>query len=289
VSFLRRRWEKNWPEIRNALRGDLPPFILSARPGPLAGVPVFWYHTVEPEPFEGDLRFLADNGYTSLGADELLDHLSGRNAVASRSVVISIDDGAFNLYEVAFPAIRKFGFKAVAFVAPHFHDIATTTRGGARPCTWREIEEMHGSGLVDFQSHTFEHRYLPRWPEPLPLTGIAREHHRYRERQLSIEEDFLLAKHALESRLGKTIWHLAFPSFDGTAEAVRIGLACGYKSFWWGVQPGKTWNRPGDDGTSVVRLSGEFVRRLPGRGRRPLAKLLWNRYSRAARGWRRGS
>ena len=33
---------------------------------------------------------------------------------------------------------------------------------------------MHESGLVDFQSHTYEHRYVPRWPEPIVLTGAMK-------------------------------------------------------------------------------------------------------------------
>ena len=142
---------------------------------------------------------------------------------------------------------------------------------------------MHGSGLLDFQSHTLEHRYIPRWPEAVPLTGVAPGFLRYRETTLGVEDDFRLARQVLESELNKPVHHLAFPRFAGSAEAVRIGQACGYRSFWWGVQPGRPSNRPGDDGTRIVRLSGEFLRRLPGRGRCSLTRLLRNRYLSAVR------
>src|SRR5690606_9912496 len=116
-------------------------------------VPVFCYHVIQGETFEHDLMHLRDGGYVTIDADQLLDHLCQRKAAPSRSVVLSFDDGARNLYEVAFPLLRRFGMKAVAFVAPRFHDEAQSmaTRED-RPCTWAEIEEMHASGLIDFQS-----------------------------------------------------------------------------------------------------------------------------------------
>ncbi len=289
MSFLRRRWEKNWPEIRSAFRGELPEFVLAARPAPLGDcVPVFWYHTVEPERFEADLRFLAENGYTTLQADALEDHLLGHRAAPDRSVVLSFDDGPFNLYAVAFPLLRTHGQRGVAFVAPRFHDQGEQPEPDAeRPCSWDEIREMHRSGVLDFQSHTLEHRYVPRWPEPLPLTGIAARYQRRGEAPLSVEEDFRQAKTALESRLEKPVRHLAFPGFEGSPAAIRAGQASGYQCFWWGLRPGRRGNQAGNDTTEIVRLSGEFLRRLPGRGRSSLASLLGRRYGAVVRQWLR--
>jgi len=79
MSFLRQRWEKNWPEIQAAIGGGLPPFVFSPRPLPLGDeVPVFWYHSVDRDTFAADLSFLRDNGYTTLHADELRAHLLRR-------------------------------------------------------------------------------------------------------------------------------------------------------------------------------------------------------------------
>jgi len=291
MSFLRERWEKNWPELHAALRGGFPPFVFSDRPPEPGDVPAFWYHTVEADAFGEDLRFLQRNGYVTLTADELLDHIEGRRSAPARAVVLCFDDGAVNLYSVVFPLLREFSCRAVAFVAPHFHSSVSGGDGVAdRPCTWQEIREMHDSSLVDFQSHTFGHRYVPRWPEPVELTGIDPRFQGLDGAPVSMREDFQLARETIEARLGKQVQHLAFPRHDGTAEAVRVGLECGYRLFWWGAQPTPPARLAGGAGLHVSRISGEFVRRLPGDGRLALSTILGRRYARGISrllGWKR--
>jgi peptidoglycan/xylan/chitin deacetylase (PgdA/CDA1 family) len=283
-SFLKRRWEKNWPELHAALRGGCPRFIVDADPVESPGtVPVFCYHAVDSQDFEADLQFLDENGYVAIGADALLDHLHARRPAPARCLVITLDDGPSNLYRVAFPLLRKYSQTAVAFIAPQFHRHSAVASATDAPCSWEEIRAMQEAGAVDFQSHTFEHRYVPRWPEPAPLTGIALAYHEYSDRELSLEDDLRLARATLEAELGKPVRHLAFPRYEGTAEAVQAGLKCGYEGFWWGMVPRHPTNAPGDDGRQIVRLSGEFLRRLPGRGRKSLMQILTSRYDLSSR------
>ncbi|GAB6059903.1 polysaccharide deacetylase family protein [Desulfonatronum parangueonense] len=284
---LQNSWEKNWPEIRCAVTGSLPDFVLSRTPEPLGiSVPVFCYHVVDSSDFEDDLRYLAKNGYGTITADALLTHLSGQACVEKPSVVLTFDDCSRNLFTTAFPLLEKYGFHAVAFVAPHFHDHAGQgANHELRPCTWEEMKIMSLSGIVNFQSHSLEHRYFPRWPEPVPLCGADSVLNATvsQNASRSMEQDLRESKEILEKRLGGEIRHLAFPRYDGTDEAVRIGHALGYEGFWWGVLPGRPTNRPGDAPERIVRISGEFLRRLPGTERRPLAEILRARYGLALR------
>jgi peptidoglycan/xylan/chitin deacetylase (PgdA/CDA1 family) len=246
---------------------------------------VFCYHVVNAEEFEADLDFLSRNGYVTIDADTLLDHLEERRRAPERAVVLTFDDGARNLFEIAFPLLKRYGMTAVAFVAPRFHgedseDLSSDSNGNhLRPLDWSQIQEMHTSGFIDFQSHTYEHRYIPRWPEPIDLAGSSPELvHPLRGQVITIAEDFRLAKDTLEQKLGKTVRHLAFPKFNGTSVALQIGHECGYKAFWWGVLPHRPDNRPGQSPSYVVRVSGEFLRRLPGDKRVPLREILHVRH-----------
>jgi peptidoglycan/xylan/chitin deacetylase (PgdA/CDA1 family) len=289
IAFLRRRWERNWPEISATLGGGMPAFVAAPRPRPIAhAVPVFVFHDVKRDAFEADLRFLRANGYTTITADALLDHVQGRESAPPRAIVLSFDDGAASLYGVVFPLLREYGCSVVAFVAPRYHHAAESRPGSARPCTWSEIREMHDSGLVDFQSHSLEHRYVPRWPEPVPLTGVARDFVNCLQPPLDLEEDFRQSREDIEQRLMKTVRHLAFPRGDGSDDALCAGARAGFSGFWWGMQRRRPLNSPGDDGSRIVRLSGEFVQRLPGNGRRPLRRILAARYVGAVRGWNAG-
>jgi CelD/BcsL family acetyltransferase involved in cellulose biosynthesis/peptidoglycan/xylan/chitin deacetylase (PgdA/CDA1 family) len=284
ITTLRNSWEKNWPEVHAAVTGGLPQFILTRRPRDIGpGVPVFIYHVVNANDFEADLDFLSRNGYVTINADALLDHLEEHRRAPERTVVLTFDDGARNLYEVVFPLLKRYGMTAVAFVAPRFHgkdsEDADSNSNFFRPLSWSQIQEMHASRLIDFQSHTYEHRYVPRWPEPVELAGSSSELVRsLRGPVLTITEDFRLAKETLEQKLGKTVRHLAFPKFNGTREALRIGHECGYRAFWWYVLPNRSDNRPGQSPSYVVRISGEFLRRLPGDKRVPLSEILYTHH-----------
>jgi peptidoglycan/xylan/chitin deacetylase (PgdA/CDA1 family) len=279
---LRSAWEKNWPEAFACITGAMPRFVLARTPRGLGDhVPVFCYHVVRPREFEEDLDHLARNGYVTIDAERLADHMAGSRLAPERAVVLTIDDGARNLREVAFPILARRGMRAVAFVVPRFHDApegSCAPDDPLRPLTWSELREMSDSGVIDVQSHSYEHRYLPRWPEPVPLAGWPADHLRWLPGEpLAIAADLALAKRTLEERLDKPVRHLAFPKYQGTREAVRLGTECGYRAFWWGALPAHRGNRPGRSPTRIFRLNGEWLRRLPGDGRRPLGAILRER------------
>lgn len=289
LHLLRNTWEKNWPEIHCAARGAIPSFVLARNPAPLSGsVPVFCYHMVSGPDLESDLQYLLQNGYDSITADTLVAHLNRDIRLDRPSILLTFDDCSRNLHQVAFPLLQKYRCHAVAFAAPSFHDLAEAVNEKEhRPCTWAELSELSASGVVDIQSHSLDHRFFSRWPEPAPLCGADADMNQIvaQKPPRSLREDLLLARETLEQKLGKPVRHLAFPRYYGTDEAIRIGREVGYSSFWWGVLPDRPTNRPGDSPDRIVRISGEFLRRLPGSSRIPLLSILKARYGRSLRHW----
>ncbi len=274
-------WRKNWPDLRAALFKGWPAFVWERAPEHLVdGVPVFCYHVADSERLNVDLKFLSQNGYSTLTAQAFLDALSGQAEIPDRSIVLTVDDGAHNLYDTIYPALKRYDFHAIAFVAPAFHRDRYDLPNEQRPCTWDELREMQQSGHVDVQAHTWSHRYIPNWPEPIDLVGIDPNYSRpiQHAEPLALEADLAKAKHVLEDELDTVIEHLAFPMYEGTAEAVGLAQACGYSSCWWGTKPGRRGNLPGAASTEIVRLSAEFIRRLPGEGRASLKSIFQQRF-----------
>jgi peptidoglycan/xylan/chitin deacetylase (PgdA/CDA1 family) len=230
IPRLRRACQKNWHDFYCTLRGGMPRFVTSRKPvAPGSCIPVFCYHIVDVEELRQDLAFLTRNGYTTLDADQLADHMEGQRPAPARSVVLTIDDGMRDLYTQAFPLLKESDHRAVAFIAPGLH------RHHDRPgrlCSWAEIKEMHLSGSVDFQPHTLEHRFVPRWPEP---SGI-RDRHGWiplkRSAPLSLRADLTAARRLLENTLHKRPRHLALPQYGGTPAAIRAARASGYRTVW---------------------------------------------------------
>ena len=293
VTALRSAVRKNGPEISGLFNGSLPGFVTAARPAPtLPGIPVFCYHLVEHEAFEADLAHLARNGYHTLRGRDFVGYLRRELSVPERSVLLTFDDGPVNFFEVAFPLLQKYRARATAFVAPGLHaDAARETAAEARPMTWEEISAIHASGLVEFQSHTLESRFVPEWPRPASLSGVSWAIESPRRGQpLALREDLVRSREILEARLpGLRVSQLAFPMYLGTASAIEDARAAGIEACYWGLRPGRALNAPGDCPFHVGRMSDEFLRRLPGEGRMSVRDLLRVRMDRirAGREWRR--
>ena len=295
---LKDSWRKNAPELAGLVNGALPGFVLARRPkDTLPGVPVFCYHLTDGEALDADLDFLARNGYRTVGSAELMDHLSGAQALTGRAVMLTFDDGPRNFHDVAFPLLLRYRARAVAFIAPGLHaDSADDAPGPGigvadRPMTWNEIATVHASGLVEFQSHTLESRFVPDWPKPAALAGcdpaIGRQR---RGAPRPLVEDLAASRTAIETRLpGARVDQLCFPQYIGSAEAVETARRLGFTGCYWGLLPGRPLNRAGDSPFHISRLSDEYLRRLPGTGRIGLDALLLRRVQRSRTGaeWRR--
>lgn len=122
------------------------------------GIPVFMYHCVADEPRGGDenlyvrvaqleeeFKYLSDNGYTSLFADEYEKAYS-----VDKPVILTFDDGYEDNYLEMYPLLRKYNLKATIFVVAAYV-------GAPDYLKESQIKEMSKSGLVSIQSHTNNH------------------------------------------------------------------------------------------------------------------------------------
>jgi len=66
--------------------------------------------------FDQQMRYLKDNHYRVISLNELLDFLNYRHSIPKRSVLITIDDGYRSAYDIAYPILKKYGFKATLFI-----------------------------------------------------------------------------------------------------------------------------------------------------------------------------
>jgi peptidoglycan/xylan/chitin deacetylase (PgdA/CDA1 family) len=166
LSTRARRWiEKNCDELAGLLLHKYPEFILSRRSNELADIPAFVFHDVNLESLEPLLAFLAENQYRALTADEYVERQAQRDREQQREVLLTFDDGHKSLYSVAYPALRQYGLKAVAYIVPGVipEGVGLSRREiwDKTLCTWNEIREMHESGILDFQSHSMYHHSIP--------------------------------------------------------------------------------------------------------------------------------
>lgn len=176
------RWARHaeaaWEVPRDLALRRYPPFVTGG-PLPRGHVPVFCFHSLEPESYGRKLEHLARNGYVTLSADEYFAFLAGRFEPPERAVVLTFDDGRSSLRTVGLPLMRRHGLKGIVFVIPG----RTASRPGPLPPTlddvpagrttvaellareqgddaflsWEEMRDVQRSGLIDFASHSLSH------------------------------------------------------------------------------------------------------------------------------------
>ncbi|MDP4153000.1 MAG: polysaccharide deacetylase family protein [Bacillota bacterium] len=169
-----------------------------------AGVPVYMYHSVlekpfsindslfvRPDNFEQQIKYLKNNGYTSIFADDL-PHASK----FKKPVVITFDDGYRDNYTYAFPVLKKYHVKATIFVITNYIDKPNYL-------TREQIKKMSDSGLVSIQSHTASHSNLCQCTEE------------------QIDNEFLSSKTELVNLTHKKVDIVAYPYGKYNKEVVR--------------------------------------------------------------------
>lgn len=188
-------------------------------------VPILLYHrfgpvvadsmTVTTAVFEQQLAWLRDHDYRIIPLRALVDSVNNPPAtLPPRAVVICADDGHKSVYTDMFPLVRRYGFPITLFIYP------SAISNADYALTWDEIGEMHGTGLVDIQSHTYWHPNFNR--ERARLSPAA--YHAFVMTQL------VRAKEVLARHTGATVDMLAWPFGIYNAELEQWASLAGYKA-----------------------------------------------------------
>lgn len=102
---------------------------------------------ISPQTFENQIITLLECGYTPIFASELTADM-----LPEKPVVITMDDGYMDNYELAFPILKKYNVKATIFIISSYMDEEET----GEFFSWSIAREMYESGVVELQSHTYD-------------------------------------------------------------------------------------------------------------------------------------
>jgi len=215
-------------------------------------IPVIFYHKighpsqdvklknlfVTPENFSRHLRYLRLRNFRSLDCESYLEIREGDAGHSSRSILITFDDGFRDNYEVAFPLLKKFGFKATIFlvvgdVGKRVSWEESEEKVPEDLLTWEQIREMHEYG-IDFQVHGFTHRHMDRLNEK------------------ELKRELKVAKEVLENKLQKEVRFLAYPYGTYNNLVKRIARECGYCAAF------TTWKGKGKDNFEIKRIGIKY-------------------------------
>lgn len=175
-------------------------------------VPILLYHHVSPERdmtpvrFESQLRWIQDQGYSTLTMDDLVSGLQRTTRLPGKAIVITFDDGYLNNWLHAFPVLQKLQMKVVIY-------LVTDKIGTEGFLSWEQVKAMTESGLVTIGSHTRSHR------------GFVRK-----KTYQNVDDELKTSKETIERELGVACRHLAWPWGDYETEWLSRLQQLGYAS-----------------------------------------------------------
>lgn len=148
----------------------LPPEIKKqlsfASPSAVFQVPILMYHYIEyvknkrdairqllnvnPDIFESQIKTLSDTGYTFMTAKELGEVLDGKRTLPQKPILITIDDGHWDVDTDILPILKKYNIKVTFYIISGFTDYSDFM-------TQEQIKDVISSGLVEIGVHTVHH------------------------------------------------------------------------------------------------------------------------------------
>lgn len=217
-------------------RGRLAAALLRGHGRRWQGLRILGYHrlaqpteplSVSREQFRIQMELVRSSGATPIRLDRALEMLSA--PVRGRFVCVTFDDGYRDNIEQGEPILRELAIPATIFLPTAIIDGRLDYFWYETPppaLSWEEARIVAAQGLIDFQSHTESHRWLP------DLSG---------EEALSELRD---SKAQLERELGSSVTSIAFPAGRYGRREVRLVREAGYRA---GVTTDSGLNRGGTE------------------------------------------
>lgn len=253
ISKLKGRLNQTWYQVRV---GNRLAYVSALDAQEDHGIPVLTYHhilrdeentrfrhtstTTSVRAFSNQMTWLRDMGYTTLTMYQLEGYVRNKLNLPARAVVITFDDGLKSVSRYAYPVLKQYGFKAIAFI------ISSRIKGHPQKWDPKSLQFMSISELqeirdtFDFQSHT---HFLHRVDGNRRPILLSRSYH-------NIFMDFSRSRRAL-AQFNPHVLYLSYPFGGYNATAVKAANDAG---FHMAVTTVKGKVKPGDNPFLLKRL-----------------------------------
>lgn len=203
-------------------------------------VPVLMYHSildnssrtgdyvVDRKVFEADMEYLIENGYNTVFVSDLIDYVEGNAELPEKPVVVTFDDGYYNVMAYAYPFMKEHGLKGVVNIVGSYTDISTDHdehNPAYSNLTWNEIAELNDSGVFEIGNHTYDMHSLEGRRGCKRISGESSEEYRS-----CLFSDIGMLQGLLEDKSGVRPVTFAYPYGFITDESVEIIKEMGFKA-----------------------------------------------------------
>ena len=188
------------------------------KPQPLSSssnlrIPILMYHYVEivtdqrdtirkslnitPNVFEQQIKTLLNDDYTFITASDLGNIFEGKLTIPKKPILITFDDGHWDLYTDILPILKKYNIKATTYVISEFVDRLDFL-------TSQQLQEIIDSNLIEIGAHTQYHSSLQNMSEQYLIKEIVN------------------SKQTLETRFHIKVVSFAYPNGQYDNQTINI-------------------------------------------------------------------
>lgn len=185
-------------------------------------IPILCYHRFDvgekssmntpPRIFDQQMKYLKENGYRVISAEDLLGFLTYQRQIPKKSVLITIDDGYKSVYQTAWPILNKYGFTATLFVYTSYVGISP------KAITWDELRTLKANGFT-IGSHSVYHSDLTNRKDQETKEAFQRR----------LKEEIFQSKKIIDRELGQDTFFFAFPYGKYNTRILQMTASAGYK------------------------------------------------------------
>ncbi|GHF99683.1 polysaccharide deacetylase family protein [Thalassotalea marina] len=119
--------------------------------------------SITPAQFAIHMQYLADNDFTIIPLNELVEAIKHNKPLADKTVAITFDDAYLNILTNAKPILDKHQFPFTIFINP-----GIIKKGSKSYLNWQQLKAMSDDGVL-LANHGFEHDSLARVPQSQTL------------------------------------------------------------------------------------------------------------------------
>lgn len=167
---------------------------------------------VRPDQFAAHMAYLRFGGFTPITFGQYLAYRRNEQALPTRPIFITFDDGYRESVETAAAILERFGFPATVFVVSGL--LGQTNSWDPEELqeplvAASDVERLQARGL-EFQSHTATHARLPALADDVLRAELAR------------------SRADLAAITGRTVDVIAYPWGEHDERVRRVARECGY-------------------------------------------------------------
>lgn len=200
-----------------------PPPATTAGSEESAKVPILMYHHISEDPslhnsmivspakFKQDMSALKEAGYNTVHLQNLIDYVYHDGQLPENPVVVTFDDGYLSNYQYAYPVLKELDMKAAIFMIGWSVGRETHRIEGAKfypHFSWDQAREMHETGLIELQSHSFD---MHEGKEAARYASLPKGQESTGEYAQAFKADLLYLEEEMERRIGNRIFAYSYP------------------------------------------------------------------------------